>query len=288
MWYQRGSDINGEDGASPFRGDWFGGAVAMSDDGYVVAAGAQFNDGAGGSDSRSGHVRVFECLQPSKADTGQVTCGGGWAQRGGDIDGQYYDFSGSSVAMSSTGDTVAVGSPRTTDHGETIHGRVRVYDYDTELSAWEQRGATISGEQVKDKFGATLAMSDDGNTVAVGAYLNDAVYDDDCAGHVRVFDWDGASYAQRGADINGESSSDYSGYSVAMDAAGNTVASGARYTADAGCTLRVELALFQSAPPRAAHTRIGRLTVRSRWQLHGRSRACFPLVELSIADGLPD
>ena len=47
------------------------------------------------------------------------------------------------------------------------------------------------------------------------------------SGHVRVYSWNGSSWVQRGADINGEAAGDLSGESVAINDAGNLVIVGA-------------------------------------------------------------
>ena len=58
------------------------------------------------------------------------------------------------------------------------------------------------------------------------------------AGHVRIYEWNGSSWTQRGQDIDGEAAGDYSGNSVSLSSDGNTVAIGAPYNggngADAG------------------------------------------------------
>ena len=54
----------------------------------------------------------------------------------------------------------------------------------------------------------------DANTVAVGAYKNDGNGND--AGHVRVFEWNGSAWIQKGLDIDGEAAQDNSGESVSM------------------------------------------------------------------------
>jgi hypothetical protein len=51
---------------------------------------------------------------------------------------------------------------------------------------------------------------------------------------VRVYDWNGSSWAKRGSDIDGEAPHDYSGYSVSLSSDGNTVAIGAPYNDGAG------------------------------------------------------
>jgi hypothetical protein len=51
-YIQRGNDINGE---AEF--DYSGWSVSLSDDGNVLAIGADYNDGNG---TNSGHVRVYK------------------------------------------------------------------------------------------------------------------------------------------------------------------------------------------------------------------------------------
>ncbi|MDC0226212.1 Ig-like domain-containing protein, partial [Gammaproteobacteria bacterium] len=65
---------------------------------------------------------------------------------------------------------------------------------------WVQRGADIDGEAQGDG-NRVVSISSDGNTVAIGAYGNDGNGTD--SGHVRVFDWNGSAWAQRGEDIDG-------------------------------------------------------------------------------------
>jgi len=155
-----------------------------------------------------------------------------WVQRGSDLDGeQDHDFSGSSVAMNAAGDVVAIGSPRTNaPYGDPERGSVTVYNWDG--SDWQKRGTRIEGEADGDISGSALALSTLGDTIAIGAYLNSGSSDSE--GHVRVFDWDDKSWLQRGDDIDGENTYDYSGYSLAMSADGNKLASGARFTDDGG------------------------------------------------------
>ena len=54
------------------------------------------------------------------------------------------------------------------------------------------------------------------------------------AGHVRVFEFDGATWNQLGADIDGEAASDESGFSVALSADGTRLAVGAYANAGGG------------------------------------------------------
>ena len=74
--------------------------------------------------------------------------------------------------------------------------------------------------------GRGVALSGNGNTVAIGAPYND---DNGLnSGHVRVFEWSGGSWSQLGSDIDGEAANDLSGTSVSLDSDGDRVAIGAR------------------------------------------------------------
>ena len=52
-------------------------------------------------------------------------------------------------------------------------------------SSWEQRGSDIDGEAAGDQSGWSVSLSDDGSTVAIGAFNNDG--NGDNSGHVRIF-----------------------------------------------------------------------------------------------------
>lgn len=91
---------------------------------------------------------------------------------------------------------------------------------------WTQIGNTIEGEAELDRSGSAVAISDDGNIVAIGATFNDG--NGSGSGHVRVYSWNGSTWGQLGSDIDGESSGDESGWSVALSANGTILAIGAR------------------------------------------------------------
>jgi len=219
-WIQRGDDLFGE---AP--GDWFGSSVTIDGSGNTVAVGAIFNDGAAedgpyGCVVCRGSVRIFDWN----------SAGEEWLQRGNDIDGeQDYDYAGSSLALNDAGDVVVVGSPQTNAPvGHSKRGAVTVYEWSE--GQWQKRGSRIEGEADGDISGSTVEISNPGNTIAIGAYLNDG--SSELEGHVRVYDWNGNSWSQRGDDIDGENAFDYSGYSIGMSADGNKLASGARFTDD--------------------------------------------------------
>ena len=110
IWKQLGQEIDGES-----ADDGSGVSVTLSDDGKMVAIGANGNDRNG---DLAGHVRVYHM-----DDTGSS-----WAQVGEDINGESAgDQSGWSVSLSADGRTVAIGSIFNDDNGEDS-GHVRVFE----------------------------------------------------------------------------------------------------------------------------------------------------------------
>jgi len=203
QWVQRGDDIDGE-----AAGDQSGYAVSLSSDGNTMAIGARGNDGTA---SDAGHVRVY------------AWNGSSWTQRGDNIDGEAVnDNSGHSVSLSSDGNIIAIGAP-SNDGTASNAGHVRVYTWNG--SSWTQRGDDIDGEAGSDQSGYSVSLSSDGNTLAIGAIFNDGT--DSNAGHVRVYTWNGTAWTQRGDDIDGEATNDFSGHSVSLSSDGNTLAIGA-------------------------------------------------------------
>lgn len=202
-WTQLGSTIVGE-----AAGDYSGISIALSDSGTILAIGGYFNDGAG---TDAGHVRVYQYSGLS------------WSQLGSDIDGEAAgDNSGISVSLSSDGSILAIGAPNN-DGTASNAGHTRVYEWSG--SAWVQLGSDIDGEEVFDNSGRSVSLSSDGTRVAIGAIFS---WDGgENSGHTRVFDWNGSSWVQVGADIAGEAAEDLSGISVSLSADGNRVAIGA-------------------------------------------------------------
>jgi len=167
-WVQMGAAIDGE-----AEKNNSGECVVMSADGSRVAIAAQLNNGVNGD--YSGHVRVFEFQS------------GSWVQMGADIDGEAAnDYSGKSVAMSADGSVVVIGASDNDgpENSENI-GHVRIFDFQSDTGSWVQAGADIDGEAADDQSGTSVAMSDDGNIIAIGAPSN--AENGKYSGHVRVF-----------------------------------------------------------------------------------------------------
>ena len=209
VWLQLGADINGE-----AANDESGRSLALSSNGYTLALAAPDNTG---NATRSGHVRVYRYNDA----VGEV---GAWGQLGGDIDGEGSgDQSGQSIALSSDGNVLVVGTPETDANSS---GHVSVYYYDEVNRVWTQVGADIDGESEGDQSGSSVDASSDGLTVAVGSIYNNGAKGSN-SGHVRVYQYDGSFWLQLGSDIDGEASGDQSGYSVSLSSDGKILAVGA-------------------------------------------------------------
>ena len=211
------SEQQGEDGSAPLvgynAGDHFGWSTALSNDGNTLAVG-----------SISGPVRVLQ------------HDGERWNQVGLEIisalDG---DLFGYSIDLSGDGTTVAIGAPAQADEFATDEsmtenaGRAGVFRYDG--TEWVLLGVPLGGDNAGDRFGASIALSDDGTILAVGAPISDGAANIafTSSGRVRVYQWTGLEWQQMGSEIDGESFFDRFGTSVALSADGKTLAVGATH-----------------------------------------------------------
>ena len=153
--------------------------------------------------------------------------GTSWGQLGGGILGESnYDNSGNSVSLNDAGTILAIGANYNDGNGNSS-GHTRIFQYNSSSNSWTQLGGDIDGEVAGDQSGKSVSLNDAGDRVAIGAYLNDGGGSD--SGHVRIYEYDNSSNAwnQLGGDIDGEASSDKSGYSVSLNSLGDIVAIGA-------------------------------------------------------------
>ena len=202
-WIQMGSDVDGD-----AEGDYSGQSVSLSDDGLILAIGANYNDGNG---IDAGQVRIYQYE------------GSDWVQMGVDIDGEAAgDGSGHSISLSADGFRVAIGAFSNDGNGSGS-GHVRVYQYGGDV--WIQVGEDIDGEAEDDYSGSSVSLSSDGSIVAIGANFNDG--NGINSGHVRVYKYMSDAWIQMGEDIDGEATTDLSGYAVSLNSDGSIVAIGA-------------------------------------------------------------
>lgn len=200
-WTQLGQDMTSNHSN-------FGNALAVSSDGTRVVVGAPGAAAVPDPYTEKGEVRLYE-LQGST-----------WEQLGTTLTGAAIrDRFGYSVDISSDGSRIAVGAP-SNDTGGTDRGQVSVYDWDG--TSWTQVGSNLTGGADDDEFGSSIALSNDGSRVAVGApgHSSDT-------GRVQVYELSGSSWAQLGSNLDGDAADDLFGSAVALSGDGSRIAIGA-------------------------------------------------------------
>jgi len=218
QWKELGTKILGST-----AGGGFGSAVALSSDGLTLAAAGDADTEAGviPDNINAGYVRVFRFV------------GSDWQQVGQDLKGTTAnDLFGKSLALSGDGSIVACGAPQTNDANgiNKFPGIVQIFQFNG--TQWQSLGSPINGFSDGEEFGFSVALSQDGFTVAVGSrYFAGTTVK---IGRVRVFRLIGTSWGQVGQDLDGIASSDQFGWSVALSSSGNIVAGGAPDNDDSG------------------------------------------------------
>ena len=229
-------------------GDLFGASVSLSGDGNTLAVTAQGEasnangidgDGLNNSAGLAGAVYVF------------VRNSGTWSQqayvKASNTDA--IDVFGATVALSGDGHTMAVGAVYEDSNATGIDGDQlnnsfsaagAVYVFTRSGSTWSQQAyVKASNTGANDNFGASVALSGDGNTLAVGARYessnatgingNEADNSTNGAGAVYVFTRSGGIWIQRAyVKASNTEPIDSFGISLALSNDGNTLAVGAR------------------------------------------------------------
>lgn len=215
-WMPLGQTLEGIEG-SP---DQFGHAISLSSDGQRLAISGRFADTTfdnGTVAENVGTVQVF-----------QLSADRMWQPIGQVVLGEAAnDQSGRSVQLNWDGSRMVVGASGNDATGNNA-GHVRVFEFTTSNS-WSQLGDDIDGESEEDQSGSAVALTTDGNVVAVGAYKNQGSDGaTEGAGHVRVFTYDESTmdWSQVGSDINGDANGDWHGLSLALSGDGTRLVVG--------------------------------------------------------------
>jgi hypothetical protein len=239
--------------SNPSERAQFGDAIALSGDGNTLAVGARAESSAAAgingnqtdaSAFSSGAVYVF------------ARAGDRWVQQAylkasnPGINDQF----GHLVALSADGNILAVSAPFEDSRATGVDGDQAdnsleqsgaIYVFARRGAVWFQQAylkASNPGEaEDGDQFGFSLALSDDGTTLAAGAISEDSAdaringnqADNTAnnAGAVYVFARTGSRWSQqayvKSSSPNGADANDLFGYSVGLSADGNTLAVGA-------------------------------------------------------------
>jgi len=203
-WQQLGQDIVGE---SAF--DLSGESVSLSGNGLTLAVGAPGNDANG--KTNSGHARAYR-YNPSTNLWLLLCCDS--------IGGNEGDQYGNSVSLSEDGEIIAIGATQSGTVTENSKGYVLVFRYIQNENRWVQLGSILNGLAVGDRFGASISLSSNGFTLAVGA-----PHPDGGSGSTTIFRYNGNIWEVIGLLTDGIGEF---GGSVALSAAGNILAIGAR------------------------------------------------------------
>jgi len=209
--------------SNPGKSDRFGSAVALSDDGTTLAVGANGESSAStgvngdqddNSSRNSGAVYVFRVDGISWIQQAYIKA----SNTAPTATYQHADHFGESVALSADGKTLAVGAiyedsvatgvnGDQSDNWATHSGAVYVFRADG--MTWSQEAyIKASNTDRGDNFGSSIALSADGDILAIGANREDSIAtgvngdqgDDyelgENAGAVYLFRFDGADWSQ--------------------------------------------------------------------------------------------
>ena len=188
-WTAQGAKLtgSGETGAGEF-----GRSVALSVEGTTMTAligGRRDNSGVGAAwvFTRAGttwSAQGGKLIGKEEVGAGESTGG----------KGQF----GYSVALSSDGNTALIGGPADISAGSLNAGAAWVFTRSG--TTWTQQGAklTAGGEIDGGEFGASVALSSDGNTALIGG-----PNDNNGLGAAWVFTRSGSTWTQQGAKLTG-------------------------------------------------------------------------------------
>ena len=242
-------------GDVPGDGDQFGFSLALSDDGNTLAVGATSEDsvanGINGnqmdnSTSSAGAVYVYARTGTTWAQQAYIKSDAPPMATGGD---QF----GYSVALNADGNTLAVGVYDEGGSARTVNGPIDMmrggsgagYVFTRAGSTWSRQAyiKTWNAEQ-GDSWGVSVALSDDGNTLAMGSIDEDCVctgvhtnaqtgdgdrQSDRSSGAAAVFTRSGTTWAQQAyVKASNTGPNDWFGVRLVLSGDGNTLALGAQ------------------------------------------------------------
>jgi len=232
-------------------GDAFGSSVALSGDGNTLVVGAPGEDSAatviGGSQADNTATNAGAAYVFTRSGTT-------WTQQAyvKAFNTNLGDAFGTSVGLSGDGNTLVVGAPGEDSVGTGINGGLEAdnsasaagaaYVFTRSGIVWTQQAyVKASNTRIVDQaqFGISVALSSDGNTLAVGAIDEDSAAtgvggnqaDTTAAnaGAVYVFTRSGVTWQQQAyVKASNTGAGDRFGFSVALSGDGGTLAAGSR------------------------------------------------------------
>jgi hypothetical protein len=206
---QIGGDVYGQEAQ-----DLLGSSIALSTDGKFMATGAPgFNGNFNGN--QVGQVMVYNLDQSNT-----------WQQYGPTLEGgANFDLFGTAVALSGDGSLLVVGAPQ-----QKGYGYVKAFKFDG--SNWNQQGSQLVAPALFTAYGQTVAVSTDGQVIAIGSPKQTIGTQDNRAGMINLLQWNGSDWESYGEPIPGLSANEMFGTSLAVSADGSVVAGGSPYNSD--------------------------------------------------------
>lgn len=186
------------------------------------------------------------------------------------------EFFGWASSFSADGNRLAVTTIfHGVDGGTKKAGQVQVFRFDASSTEWGLLGNAMLGEHKDGRFGMSIDLAANGNTIVIGAPTTDSndtdlqnsnkAETDNANGEVHVFVLDDTNnqWALKGQIVQGESAGDQFGRSVAISDDGTRFAAGAGYhNANRG---QVRLFDFEGATWNQAHGDIEGLAVNDEF-----------------------
>jgi len=216
------SELGADDGGAD---DGFGSALAVSEDGTTAIIGASGDGDPNGRNAGSAYV--FEDSDGSWSQQAKLTAD----------DGDDGDRFGISAAVSADGTTAIIGAQNDEDPNvEELYEEASgsAYVFEASDGSWSQQAKLFADDgDYDDRFGCSVALSDDGTTAVIGAYGDEdpngnGEYGDDGAGAAYVFEDSDGSWSQEAklAADDGDGADDF-GVSVTVSADATTAVIGA-------------------------------------------------------------
>lgn len=228
--------------------DLFGSAVALSADATTLAIGAfgESSNATGVNGNQANNSLPFAGAAYVFTRSGDTWSQQAYLKSSNPSDEHYF---GQQLALSADGHTLAVGAYGERSSATGINGNQAdfsagdsgaVYVFARAAAAWSQQAyIKASNTGAKDEFGASVALSRDGNTLAVGAPKedssataiggNESDNSTNGAGAVYVFVRTAGVWSQQAYVKAANTYSGFFGRSVALSADGTTLAVGADY-----------------------------------------------------------
>jgi len=273
--------------SNPGNQDLFGSVVSISGDGNTLAVSAPFEDSAAtgvngdqADDSVEGSGAVYIFTRSNN----------GWQQQAylKASNPDFRDLFGSGLSLSADGNTLAVGAHQESSNALGVNGDQddnslnasgAVYVFIRNGGSWQQQAYLKAGNTeeentgLRDEFGTTVSLSEEGNTLAVGARLEGT-------GAVYVFMRSSGIWQQQAYIKASRSDVANFGRAVSLSADGNVLATSVRIADSNGVFRTSEVYIFTRVSAAwQEEAIIGDLASTSRVSLSGNGNT------LAVADG---